>query len=82
MPTLVFFVLNIAITALALFLSLKQRWLDRRRTLVLRSVGLWAVASILVVIAGVQLLGAVPLALSIVGPCVVMVFAAVASAAR
>jgi hypothetical protein len=82
MQAIVFIVLSVAITALAMVLSLKQRWLGRRRTLVLRSIGIWAAASIIVVVAGAQLLGAAPLALSIAGSCVVILLAGVAGAAR
>ncbi|HEX3247190.1 MAG TPA: hypothetical protein VHX16_17430 [Chloroflexota bacterium] len=82
MPVILFLVLDIALTALALFLSLKQRWLARRRTLVLRSMAIWGVASTIVAVAAVALLGSPPLALSIAGPCVVVLLAALASAAR
>jgi hypothetical protein len=81
-PLILFLALSIALTALALFLSLKQRWLAQRRTLVLRSMAIWALASAVVVIAAVPLLGSAPLALSIGGPCVVVLLAALAGAAR
>jgi hypothetical protein len=81
-PIILFLVIDIALTALALFLSLKQRWLARRRTIVLRSVAIWGVASAVVALAAVALLGSPPLALSIGGPCVVVLLAALATAAR
>jgi hypothetical protein len=82
MQLILFLVLELALTALAMFLSLKQRWLAQRRTLILRSVGIWAVASVVIVVAATQLLGSPPLALSIGGPCVVVLLAAIASATR
>lgn len=82
MQTALFLVLCVAITGLALLLSLKQRWLDSRRTIILRSTVIWVAASMLVVVTGMQLVGPVALGLAIGGPAIVVLLAGIASAAR
>jgi hypothetical protein len=80
--TPIFLALSVVVTCLALFLSLKQRFLDSLRTIVLRSIIIWAAASIIVVVAGVQLIGTPPVALAIAGPLAVVLLAAIAGAGR
>jgi hypothetical protein len=80
--TPIFLTLSIVITGLALLLSLKQRWLDSRRTIILRSIAIWTAASVLVVVAGAQLVGPPDLGLAIAGPVVVVLLAGIAGAAR
>ena len=82
MQPALFLGISVVITGLALLVSLKQRWLDQRRTIVLRSMIIWAIASVAVVVAGLQMLGPTSLALSIGGSCLVVLLAALASAAR
>jgi hypothetical protein len=78
----IFLALSVVVTGLALFLSLKQRFLDRLRTIVLRSLLIWTAATILVIVAVTQLLGTPSLALAIVGLLVVMLLAGMAGAGR
>jgi hypothetical protein len=80
--TSIFLAFSVLITGLALFLSLKQRFLDRLRTIVLRSLLIWTAASILVIVAGAQLVGTPPLAAAIAGLLVVMLLSGIAGAGR
>jgi len=82
LQTPIFLAFSVLITGLALFLSLKQRFLDRLRTIVLRSLLIWTAASILVIVAGAQLVGTPALALAIAGLLVVVLLAGIAGAGR
>ena len=82
MQTPIFLALSVVVTGLALFLSLKQRFLDRLRTIVLRSLLIWTAASILLIVAVTQLVRTPSLALAIVGLLVVMLLAGLAGAGR
>ncbi|MFN0069936.1 MAG: hypothetical protein ACKVVP_00430 [Chloroflexota bacterium] len=78
----IFIALTLVITVAALFVSLKQRWVAERRTLILRSAGIWALASAIVVFASLQLLGPAPVAIYVLGPLLVVTLAGAAGAAR
>jgi hypothetical protein len=80
--TPIFLALSVLIVGLALFLSLKQRFLDQLRTIVLRSMLTWAAASVLVIVSGALLVGSPPVAPSIVGVLAVVLLAGLAGAAR